>query len=343
MQPPDLRRSAEQLQALYCRARDLDPRTLPRGDEAALAQQAAALGAVVDEAIAVAAAVQAATDQGEVDDCAWGDHFEDTLIGDTPVVAAAAVQLGDELWRNVADLAYTAGSELRRAARLLARAKPDERAAACGSARRKLRRALAALLGAIGRAQGIGYPLAADETAELDAALAVRALYTKFRRALPACDPHDPNQVRRALRLAAVGVAVLVGHADFGEVREEDRRLILRLQNRILSWARDGAAEDVGARLHQDLTAVADLLRAINLRQELVTHDRAALAELHAIVRAGTPASARLAAALPILRSLHGLDDLLDDALAAAQREPDATAALAAVEVALRARTGDAA
>lgn len=343
MTHPDLRQAAAQLQGLFRRASDIDPRALPRDRPDALDQLADDLSAVVAQAAAVVAMVQTATDQGDVGSSDWGDHFEDTLVGDSPIPADAAVELGDELWRQVSDLAFTAGSELRRAARMLERRKPDELAAVCGSARRKVRRAIAALLAAIGSAQGDTYPIGLDHGAELEAALAVRTLYAKFRKSLPPCDRRDPTQVRRALRLAAVAVAVLVGHADFGEAREEDRRLIQRLQRRILAWARDGAAEEVGARLHQDLTAVADLLRAINLRQELVNHDRAALAELRAVARGAHSHADQVTLALPILRGLVGFDDHLDEVLAAAQSGVDATTVVRELAAAMTAYAGDAA
>jgi len=149
----------------------------------------------------------------------------------------------------------------------------------------------------------------------------VRWMYAKFRRSLPACHPGDPQSVRRALRYAAVSIAVMVGCSDFGDARARDRMIILALQARVLRWARDGASDAEGARLYTDIVTAADLLRSINLREELAAHDQQMALEAARALAGADPAAA-IAAALPALRGLRGRDDGLDALVARALREP---------------------
>lgn len=244
--------------------------------------------------------------------------------------------LHGELWQHVADVCFTARGELRRAERAIRplTAGHEERLAACEGAHRKLRRALAAVLEAVGRARDRAFPAAAELGAEAETAAAVRRMYAKFRRSLPACDPSDPTSVRRALRFAAVSIAVMVGSGDFGDARARDRMIILALQARVLRWARDGASDLAGARLYTDVVMAADLLRAINLRQELATHDQRMALEAAGALEAAEPAAA-LAAALPALRGLRGRDDALDALVAVALRGPATLEIVAALRAAV--------
>ena len=244
--------------------------------------------------------------------------------------------IADDLWRQVTDVCFAARGELRRVERALAAptATHDDRIAACEAAQRKLRRALAAVLQAIGRARNQELPELSALAADLDAAIAVRRTYAKFRRSLVRCDPADAANVRRALRLAAVALAILIGSGDFADVRAQDRRLILGLQHRVLAWARGPNTDDDGRALYQDLVTAADLLRAINLRQELAAHDLRMLGRVAAALADDDPARA-LAAALPALRPLEGRDDALDDAITAAARTPATAGVVAALRPAL--------
>jgi hypothetical protein len=328
---------ADALAAIYERATRLDVRDYLRPERAEPLEReiAAPLAALVDDAIERVRRIEDTCDVGEPDPGEWAEHLEPTGTGEprTPVARA----LADELWVNVGNLCFTARSELRRAEKIL-RATPrqhDERLAGCESARRKLRRALIAVLDAVGRAVGRTFPCTADHDAEVEAAVAVRRMYAKFRRSLPACDPGDPAQVRRALRFGAVSIAVMVGSADFAEVRAHDRTLLLGLQTRILAWARAGTADGVGARLYQDLVTAADLLSSINHRQELAAHDRAALARLRAAIASGEPAEVVVARGLPSLRALAGKSAALDDALHAALHGAPAADVIRAIRDAL--------
>lgn len=231
--------------------------------------------------------------------------------------------VNDELWQHVTDVCFAARGELRRVERTMriGGITHDDRLVACERAHRKLRRALAAVLGALGRARDRTFPVLAEVTAEAETAAAIRRMYTRFRRSLPSCNPGDPASVRRALRYSAVSLAVMFGDSDFADVRTHDRALILQLQSRILRWARTGGSEGDGIQLHRDIVTAADLLRSINLRQELAEHDRCMLRTASTALADDDPAAA-ITAALPALRALHGRDDALDDLVAIALREP---------------------
>lgn len=263
----------------------------------------------------------------------WDDVLEPTQVGDTPRIGR---MLTDELWQHVTDMCFAARGELRRAERSIRQVQPghDDRLTACEAAHRKLRRALAAVLSALGRARDRTFPVLAELSADIESAAAVRRMYTKFRRSLPACDPGEPASVRRALRFAAVSLAVMVGGGDFGDARTPDRALILQLQRRILRWARDGASDADGVRLYRDIVTAADLLRAINLRQELAAHDQQRLREAAAALAGDDPAAA-IAAALPALHALDGRDDALDDLVAVALREPPTPTLVSALRAAV--------
>lgn len=300
------------LAAIHRQVSGLNPGALARAEHAARldAEVVAPLRVALADAIAALSRLEAACDAGDPETGEWGDHLEHTDVDGLPAVASA---LSDELWQQVGNLAFAGRSELRRVERLLnaSGVAQAERVVGCEAARRKLRRAIHAVLEVAGQALGHGFDIAHGD-GEVEAALAVRRMYAKFRRSLPPCDAADPAQVRRALRYAAVSLAVMVGSADFSEIRVPDRQLLLGLQARILAWARERGSDAAGAQLYLDLQTAADLLRSINLRQELVAHDRALVEGLAAAVAAARSDGDVVAAARPALTALLGKDDALD-------------------------------
>lgn len=327
--------STDEILAVYRAIARLDLRPYLHPAHAGELEQhvAAALREAIAAALERVSALQRLLDDEEVESGEWDAVMSTGVVDGTPTMAAA---LDGELWRHVGDVCFTVRGDLRRAERVLrpvAGASHEDRLAACESAQRKLRRTLAAVLTALGRARDRTVP-AVDLAAEIETAAAVRRMYAKFRRSLPACDPADPASVRRALRYAAVSLAVMVGTDELSEARAQDRGVVMRLQARILRWARDGASDADGAQLYQDIVTAADLLRAINLRQELAARDQLMLREAARALAAGPPAAA-FAAALPALRAVAGRDDALDALVEAALREPPTADQLAALRAAL--------
>lgn len=286
-------------------------------------------------AIAGIAELELELEGQDVEGLEWDDALEPTRDGPARWLGR---MLSDELWQQVADVCFVARGELRRAERTIRRtgASHEDRLAACEGAHRKLQRVLGGVLATLGRARGGAVPVIAELAADIESAVAVRRMYARFRRSLPACDPADPASVRGALRCSAVSLAAMVGGNEFGDVRTSDRALLLELQGRILGWARDGASERDGAQLYRDIVTAAELLRSINLRQELAAHDRRMLREAAAALAAADPAAA-IATAAPALHALDGRDDALDAAVERALREPPSQDRLAALRAAVAA------
>jgi hypothetical protein len=316
-------RLARELVELYEEATRLDPRRVPpsAGAEALERGLVAPLEALLVRAGDAVGALQALCDgeTPEVDDPLWDIDFDFSETTRNPGVPS----LGAGLYRQVGDVCFTARGELRKAERGLRATGADHetRRAACESARRKLRRALVAILVAAERALGGDVHAPRDLDVELETGLAVRALYAKFRSSIPPCDLDAPASVRRALRFAAVAFAVMVGSDDFSELRLPDRAMLLALQRRIFVWARATGDHAEGARIYRDINTAADLLRAVNLRQELVLHDRLVVAELRATFAARTE-GASLDGLLTRLGELRGRDDELDRLLRSASDAP---------------------
>ncbi|MGC4093731.1 MAG: hypothetical protein QM756_38690 [Polyangiaceae bacterium] len=231
-----------------------------------------------------------------------------TALLDTSVDLLVALQDVEHDRDGIADICFAGAFELRRVRRRLLEAHGHEaELVSAESARRKLRRAVRAVLVAGkhgGDAQSSAF--AEQDRAELQAALSVRRLYARFRSSLRRPSDETAEAVLSALRYAVGALALLVGSPEYEQVRTADRLLLRRLRDRALGWARNGQPRDAGLELLQDAWTAADLLRGINQRQELRLHDVQLVAELmseNAVEPSGWFAR---------LDPLLGLDDTLD-------------------------------
>jgi hypothetical protein len=147
----------------------------------------------------------------------------------------------------------------------------------------------------------------------LEAALQVRRYYRELWRFATLIGEVGPRSVHKALRGAGTRIAVLAGCEVFRMLREDDRRTAEELQQRILSWLRAEVDVDAGVALWRDYVAFAEALRSVNLREELVAHDRAVLARASAVLGdRGDDAILEVSQALaPVL----GIDDALDETI----------------------------
>jgi hypothetical protein len=233
--------------------------------------------------------------------------------------AAAA---GDDDWLGVragapspvGDLCFAGALELARVHRELATARGgDEVLAAVEAARRELRRAIHAVLDAAGEAVAAPGP-DPGPSAEVEASLAVRRLYTDLRRSLRRPDGESPEAVLTALRYAAFALATLVAAPAYAAVRAPDRFVVRTLHRRCIDWARRDRSPGEGLRILEDVWISADLLRAINRRQELRVHDAAAVRSSLAGPRGDTRDW------FVQLERLFGLDDVLDELIVRARQ-----------------------
>ncbi len=137
---------------------------------------------------------------------------------------------------------------------------------------------------------------------ELRNGLQVRAVYSRFRRQIENLKHLDRSEDTK-LRSAATCIACLAGRDIYPKMRIRDRLALSQLRERMvtcLRQAQPNAAEC--RRLGTDLRGFAELLKGINLRQELVEHDRKLI---EGVLADDDFDPAQLA-------SLAGLDDGLD-------------------------------
>lgn len=269
------------------------------GDEIATANIANQLGAILERAISTFVVIQTLMDDEstelvvDLETDAWIPHSTDQLLP------------------RVADVCFAGGIELRRVHRELVAAPAAERLVAAETALRKVRRAIRAVLEAA-RETGAsdvlgGVHRGQHQVSDVASGLAVRRLYSSFRRALR--DPVDdsPEAVLMAVRYAAGAMATMVASPDYPDVRASDRAVLRELRERALRWARGERSVVAGMNLLADLRTCGDLLRGINRRQELREHDHALLEKL----RFGP--NGDLGVWMEAVESLIGIDDTLDE------------------------------
>lgn len=294
---------------------DPSPHVISGSDEGLRTQVANPLAAIVTEAIDVATHLESEleTPAGAEDDAELDRAFD--LMGDERQAASIRPP---SMHADVLRLCFAVRHELGPVRDQLtsAAASHDQRLVACDRARRKLRRSLVGLGEALARSAGRAFTVEDELNDNVQVAVAVRYLYVKFREALPECaEDAGTDEVTRALRRAATALAMLLGDDDFGEVRVADQMLLKSLQRRTLAWGRNPDRRE-GLRLYGDIRSAAELLRAINLRQELQAHDTQLLVQLQDELGRGEDADpAGLQRLAGRMRALRGLDDGLDDLL----------------------------
>ena len=221
-------------------------------------------------------------------------------------------------WQDVGDVCFVSAVQLRGVRRQLTEQQGyEDLLVACESGLRHVRRMLWALRDAANVASGQSrVPSAAIFADEIAAALTVRRLFNKFRRSLRPCTSDDRAAVVQALQAAAHALAMLIGALEFPVVRASDRLLLLRLERRVIGWARDDGSVADGLRLLQDVATAAELLRDVNQRQELRAFDEQLAGRLAATMPANVNELTRY---LGELGQLDGHDDELDGLIAIAR------------------------
>lgn len=237
---------------------------------------------------------------------------------------------------SLAGLIFCALHEIRkrqdRLLRLAAKCFDLALIAECGGLLRNLKRALAAVQAMICRIEGL--PPKVEPVRDLQLALNVRLAYAKFRFEIAEISSRgrsDAEFAGAALHSAATSIAKLIGRDIFGRLRLTDRIELRSLQCRILSWRTSGGEPIEAQRLWQDLYGYVQLLHKVNLRQELLEHDRGVLAEIEELADGADPDDREFEQALRGLASfLAGRDDALDALL---RGQPTARQLLAALRV----------
>jgi hypothetical protein len=252
-------------------------------------------------------------------------------------------EIGDDLeglGERIADLAFIARLELRQRVASLTRLPTDSDSwriiAAAGSCLRQVQKALAALEAVVARAEGAAPVLGFQD--ELALALVARRAYASFRRQLRAIGRLPGISDR--LQGAATGIAELFDLAIYRDLRISDRVQLRRLLERILRWAGPDVDRQGGERIWEDLLGCAALLAEISKRQELEEHDERVCREiLDRLVAASSPGPDLPPDIRPLVESLTGRDDDLDDRIFDGRIDFGSAAAIAQRVVVARSQT----
>lgn len=215
----------------------------------------------------------------------------------------------------LADVAFMANAELvqhqQRLATHHAGRDVQEMISDCGSALRGIKKSLYAVEPLLCEVERIP-PLLPSH---LETSLKVRRHYRKLWTFASQVGDVTPESARAALRGAGTRISILAGSEVYSLLREDDRFYIRELQMRVLEWLRIGTDHQSAIRIWQDFALFVEILRQINLREELVRHDR------EMVARAAELLSERgeqaLEEVVQLLRPVLGVDDGLDQALGA--------------------------
>ncbi|MBK7535569.1 MAG: hypothetical protein IPI49_09425 [Myxococcales bacterium] len=252
-------------------------------------------------------------------------RYESSVASDSQdEVVLEEPQGSDELFGQVAaverpptvvaaDVAFMAQAELRQHQQRLqthsVAGDVQEMISDCGSALRAILKSLYAmepLLCAIEQ-------LSPFLPSHLGTSLEVRRHYRKLWAFANAVGDVTADTVRAALRGAGTRISILAGSEVYSLLREDDRFYIRELQLRILEWLRSGTDHAAAVRIWQDFALFVEILRQINLREELIGHDRVVLRRaMEALAARGAEALEEVTAAL---RPALGVDDKLDEVL----------------------------
>jgi hypothetical protein len=230
-------------------------------------------------------------------------ELDDDIFAPRPATARSPVAL-------VGDIAFMASAEMRQHHHRLQTHRPDgdtqEMIRDCGSALRAIQKSLYAVEPRICELEKLSRFL----PSHLETSLQVRRHYRKLWHFAVVLGDVTTSGVRAALRGAGTRISILAGSDVYSLLREDDRFYIQELQLRILDWLRDSTDASAGVRIWQDFALFVEILRQVNLREELLTHDRdvmfAAAAELAARDEEAMPEVGKL------LSSILGVDDALD-------------------------------
>ncbi len=222
---------------------------------------------------------------------------------------------------KVADLCFLAQIELGRKRRLLRKIDTETEQFhilyLCASSLRKANKAIKAVENCLGSQEGLEPRL--SFVTELEISLKVRLAYRRFRQATLGDAPANPEDVADRLRTVCTAIAKLRGRDLYLQLRFDDRRELLGLQQRILSWSSDadGGDAETGLRLWQDAAMLAHLLARVNHRSELLEHDVGLIAEALDLISDGAETPLLADKLTPLLGRDDELDQLVESSQAA--------------------------
>lgn len=231
---------------------------------------------------------------------------DDDLFTPAPAVVRSPVAVAG-------DVAFMAQAELRHHQQRLglhrAAADAQEMISECGSALRAIQKSLYAIEPWLCELEKIPCFL----PSHLATSLQVRRHYRKLWHFATVTGDVTAQTVRAALRGAGTRISILAGSEVYSLLREDDRFYIRELQLRILDWLRDGTDHNAAIRIWQDFALFVEILRQVNLREELIVHDRDILfGAADELLARGEEAVPEVSEAL---HSILGIDDALDEVI----------------------------
>lgn len=216
----------------------------------------------------------------------------------------------------VEDIAFLVQLELRQRAdritRLSETSDPLMVIGECDSALRRVCKGLGAVDAAIAAAAQVRPVI--EFASELRESLVVRRAYAQVRGYFVASGTPPEDAIESALRGAAARIDMLAEGEVSPLLRVGDRLQLLDLQDRIRTWLSSPPCHRAldGKRLWQDMLAFVEMVSFVNRRQELIEHDREALAKLLALPDDPSAGAEVEAERARLLAAIEGRDDELD-------------------------------
>lgn len=162
-------------------------------------------------------------------------------------------------------------------------------------------------------AQVDGHDPALTTTIELESSLRTRKEYVHYRRAVMGSGPPSSERLLDRLCRAAIAFMRMQAKSMYCDLRLSDRLELQAMHERVSAWV-EAPQHDLeeGRRLWQDCAGLAELLKQINLRSDLIDHDKQLMGRL-------VPLLAAMDASRPLpdeifdqAKRLLGRDDAVD-------------------------------
>jgi hypothetical protein len=299
----------ETIFTLFADSQRMGIRRYEDGGSAEIAQRLSpAVMELLDRGCAVMALITARYESPA--DLASSDReLDDDIAAPRPAPTRSPAEL-------VGDIAFMASAEVRQHHQRLQAHRADgdvqEMISDCGSALRAIRKSLYAVEPRLCELENRPRFL----PSHLETSLQVRGHYRKLWHFAAVVGDVTGAGARAVLRGADIRISILAGSEVYSLLREDDRYYIQGVQLRILDWLRASPESSdlaAGVRIWQDFALFVEILRQVNLREELITHDReVTFAAADELAARGEEAVIEVCKKL---RSILGIDDGLDEVI----------------------------
>lgn len=257
------------------------------------------------------------------------------VVAETLVSEAAPSKIGGDLLRDICGHARRELSEVDANLKLVTEMRREDLLSECDAVRRRIRRIALDVLGVVDfyTTNHTAFTLSRGE--DTDTAVALRAAFARFRRALLPAEQVTPEIVRGALVQASRNLSCLLSKSELLDIRIRDRVTLLALQYRLREHVEQPKPIPEALRFYPDIVAVAHQLRSINDRRELRVSDESVLSALQLVDFSPKITKRVLADIMDWLPRLEGMDDRIDDIIAQMSRGEFGSEVLASLKAAV--------